>query len=239
MSQRYHQGQQYSLVQAVEQEKKLPWQSQSTRTQDIYTTLQISFTAQPNHTAPYTSNLHKMCGYFELAHSCCGEKYGFIPSEGTRCTYYNKNNRYCRTGSVHSWVVEGSPITTSEVCENCKKGRERDPEFKSPRSAAQIADEEDRALRARIQKAREERTRERELRRIREEEEGKSAGGRNDALAALRSQLNAQKNAKLFGQEGGEPSADSEGVEGSRSKQEDEDHDDTASVGTSFGYLSL
>jgi flagellar biosynthesis GTPase FlhF len=62
-----------------------------------------------------------MCGYHELQTPCCNEKTGFRPSPSHKCTHYFTNNRYCRTGSIHSWILACPPLTTNITCENCKQ----------------------------------------------------------------------------------------------------------------------
>jgi hypothetical protein len=65
-----------------------------------------------------------MCGYHELQTPCCNEKIGFTPSSSHKCTHYFTNNRFCRTGSIHSWILPLPPLTTNKICENCKKADE-------------------------------------------------------------------------------------------------------------------
>ncbi|THW58114.1 hypothetical protein D6D20_07461 [Aureobasidium pullulans] len=60
-----------------------------------------------------------MCGYNELLTPCCHEKTGFSPT--IKCTLYFQNNRYCRTGSIHSWILSSPPLTSRILCDNCKK----------------------------------------------------------------------------------------------------------------------
>ncbi|THZ71335.1 hypothetical protein D6C84_10275 [Aureobasidium pullulans] len=60
-----------------------------------------------------------MCGYNELLTPCCHEKTGFSPT--IKCTLYFQNNRYCRTGSIHSWILYSPSLTSRILCDNCKR----------------------------------------------------------------------------------------------------------------------
>lgn len=128
-----------------------------------------------------------MCGYHELQTPCCGEKTGFSPSSDHKCTYYFTNNRYCRTGSVHSWILPSTPLTTRTKCENCKKAddheqavlqaeiRKREKQMEKER-----AEQEERRQH---EQARELRLWDKELKRVGEERKDGSA------VDALRSQM--------------------------------------------------
>lgn len=130
-----------------------------------------------------------MCGYHELQTPCCGEKIGFSPSPDHKCTHYFTNNRYCRTGSVHSWILAASPLTTRKKCENCKKADEHEEAILEAEIRRQeklrkkeILEQEERRQQ---EQARELRIRDKELKRI--QEERKSSKG--SAVDALRSQM--------------------------------------------------
>jgi hypothetical protein len=122
-----------------------------------------------------------MCGYFELTYDCCGDKYGYKAYDSTKCPLYKVNNRFCRTGSVHSWIISGKPQIMALTCANCKKAEEADRravkiEFeqrvKEEREKRERREQEERQRRreedeqmVRNEKARRERAREREEKR--------------------------------------------------------------------------
>jgi hypothetical protein len=130
-----------------------------------------------------------MCGYRELKTPCCREKTGFTPSPANRCAHYFTNNRYCRTGSIHSWILPIEPLTSKKKCEDCRIASEH-------RLAAVNAEIEKDKLLVKKERAEEEQRRkdeearqvrlwEKELKRAREERKG----GKKSAREALRSQL--------------------------------------------------
>ncbi|KAH0352734.1 hypothetical protein KCU83_g3505, partial [Aureobasidium melanogenum] len=129
----------------------------------------------------------KMCGYHELQTPCCGEKTGFSPSPDHKCTYYFTNNRYCRTGSVRSWILASPPLTTRTKCENCKKTDDHEQAIlqaeikkREKQEEKERAEQEERRQQ---EQARELRLREKELKRVRDERKDGSA------VDALRSQM--------------------------------------------------
>ncbi|KAI4760293.1 hypothetical protein E4T52_06790 [Aureobasidium sp. EXF-3400] len=134
-----------------------------------------------------------MCGYHELQTPCCNEKTGFRPSPSHKCTHYFTNNRYCRTGSIHSWILVCPPLTTNLTCENCKQVNDH------RRAITQVEIDRDELLRQEERKEQEERRKneearqsrlwDKELKRVREERKQ----GKKSAVEALRSQLVGMK----------------------------------------------
>lgn len=136
-----------------------------------------------------------MCGYNEILTPCCHEKTGFSPT--IKCTLYFQNNRYCRTGSIHSWILSSPPLTSRILCDNCKKID--DHEIK------EIEREIEERKKAEEQRRRGEEAR--ELRALDKEIKRRSDGRREErqsAAAALRSQF-----ARLDIEDGGEGSSSS------------------------------
>jgi hypothetical protein len=141
-----------------------------------------------------------MCGYHELKTPCCREKTGFAPSPAHRCTHYFTNNRYCRTGSIHSWILPIEPLTSKKKCENCKTASERrlaavNAEIEKDKLLIkkERAEEEERRKKERAEE--EQRRKDEEARQVRLwEKETKRAKverkeGKKSAREALRSQL--------------------------------------------------
>lgn len=130
-----------------------------------------------------------MCGYHELQTPCCGEKTGFAPSSDHKCTHYFTNNRYCRTGSVHSWILTSPPLTTRKKCENCRKVDEHDQALLQAEMKRQEKQMEKERLeqeeRRNQEQARELRLWHKELKRVQEERKG----AKGSAVDALRSQM--------------------------------------------------
>lgn len=130
-----------------------------------------------------------MCGYHELQTPCCGEKTGFSPSSDHKCTHYFTNNRYCRTGSVHSWILPSQPLTTRKKCEDCKKADEHDQVLLQAEIKKQEKLMEKERLeqeeRRKQEQARELRLWDKELKRVQQERKG----GKGSAVDALRSQM--------------------------------------------------
>ncbi|KAI5199539.1 hypothetical protein E4T39_06171 [Aureobasidium subglaciale] len=134
-----------------------------------------------------------MCGYHELLTPCCNEKTGFTPSSSHKCSHYLVNNRHCRTGSIHSWIVSSPAMFSNTTCSNCRKLKEHETKqindqireeeriVEEERKAAERAEEE----RRQMEDARELRGWGKELRRSRKER----SEGKMSAAEALRSQL--------------------------------------------------
>ncbi|TIA28970.1 hypothetical protein D6C78_10476 [Aureobasidium pullulans] len=121
-----------------------------------------------------------MCGYNELLTPCCHEKTGFSPT--IKCTLYFQNNRYCRTGSIHSWILSSPPLTSRILCDNCKKIDDHEIEEIEREIEERKKAEE---VRKRGEEARELRALDKEIKR-------RSDGRREErqsAAAALRSQF--------------------------------------------------
>lgn len=129
----------------------------------------------------------KMCGYHELQTPCCGEKIGFSPSSSHKCSHYYTNNRYCRTGSIHSWILPTPPLTTSTKCESCKQDENHEQavlQAEIKRREKQMEKErEEQEERRQQEQARELRLWDKEMRRVKEER------GKGNAVEALRSQI--------------------------------------------------
>ncbi|KAI4739665.1 hypothetical protein E4T50_09887 [Aureobasidium sp. EXF-12298] len=128
-----------------------------------------------------------MCGYHELQTPCCGEKTGFSPSPDHKCIHYYTNNRYCRTGSVHSWILPSPPLPTRNKCENCKKTDDHvqailqaEIKRREKQMERERAEQEERRSQ---EQARELRVWDKELKRVRAERKDGSA------VDALRSQM--------------------------------------------------
>ena len=129
-----------------------------------------------------------MCGYHELQTPCCHEKMGFAPSPSHKCTHFYTNNRYCRTGSLHSWILPSQPLTTNSLCPNCKTAEEHHQALLAAEMRKQEAQREkerkEQEERRKDEEARSSRLWDKEVRRVAEEWKGKGK-----AVEALRSQL--------------------------------------------------
>jgi hypothetical protein len=130
-----------------------------------------------------------MCGYHELQTPCCNEKIGFTPSSSHKCTHYFTNNRFCRTGSIHSWILPLPPLTTNKICENCKKADEhKQAILKAEIRREEMLKEKERVEqeeRRKAEEARQSRLWDKQMKRVREERKE----GKRSAVEALRSQL--------------------------------------------------
>ncbi|KAI4729677.1 hypothetical protein E4T49_02376 [Aureobasidium sp. EXF-10728] len=119
---------------------------------------------------------------------------GFSPSSSHKCTHYFTNDRFCRTGSIHSWVLPSLPLSTRSTCEDCTKAEQHE-KAEIQRLQTELKkqmEEEEKAEKEEIKKqeqARRGRSWEKEGRRVeRERKEGKKG-----AVEALRSQLAGMK----------------------------------------------
>ncbi|KAI5211982.1 hypothetical protein AUEXF2481DRAFT_2288 [Aureobasidium subglaciale EXF-2481] len=134
-----------------------------------------------------------MCGYHELLTPCCHEKTGFTPSSSHKCSHYFINNRHCRTGSTHSWIVSSPAMFSNATCSNCGKLKEHEiRQIKAQmREEENIAEEERKAAegaekeRRQMEDARDLREWGKELRRSGKE----MIEGKMSAAEALRRQL--------------------------------------------------
>lgn len=88
------------------------------------------------------------------------------------------NNRYCRTGSVHSWILPSEPLITRIKCENCKTADEHHQALLQAKE--RLEEEEERKQ----EQARELRLQEKEFKRV-EERKGSAADALKSQMAGL------------------------------------------------------
>ena len=148
-----------------------------------------AFKHQKRSPSTTQATVSTMCGYHELQTPCCGEKTGFSPSSDHKCTHYFTNNRYCRTGSIHSWILSSPPLTTRTKCESCKQEEKHEQailQAEIKRREKQLEKERlEQEERRKQEQARELRLWDKELKRVREERKS----GSGSAVDALRSQM--------------------------------------------------